>query len=70
MAEYKATGRQLEVPLEARGMLFRDWSEKQSLVDPGELRKWLREQKEIEARAEKSQKKKSGAVEGPRKESR
>lgn len=40
---YKATGRQLEVPLNAKGILIEEWLKRQPLVEPGAVSKWLRD---------------------------
>lgn len=54
---YKATGRQLEVQPEARGLSFDVWLSKQTICDSRELAKWLRERREAEVKAEKGKKK-------------
>lgn len=38
--EYKATGRQLEVPLDAKGIPFDEWLKRQPLCEPGAVAKW------------------------------
>lgn len=61
--EYKATGRQLEVPPGARGIPFDEWLIRQPLCEPGAVAKWYRD-RDIAINAKAALRGKSGKRKG------